>query len=122
MHTAWSANFTCSASASTVEGTATDWIPSSRQAGVTRRAVSPRLATSTFLNSSGIAAGRLWLDLEQRLAELHGVAVLREHGDDGAVDVGLDLVHQLHRLDDAQHLALLHPLAHVGERRGVGGR
>src|SRR3712207_7159539 len=42
------------------------------------------------------------LDLEERLAVLDRVAVLGEHRDDGAVDLGLDLVHELHRLDDAE--------------------
>jgi len=39
-----SANFTCRESASAVEYTATVWMPSSRQAQMMRRAISPRLA------------------------------------------------------------------------------
>ena len=50
MQTASSANLTCSASASAVEWTATDWMPISRQARMTRSAISPRLAIRTFLN------------------------------------------------------------------------
>src|SRR4051812_16678864 len=115
MHTAWSANFTCSASASTVEWTATLSMPSSRQARITRRAISPRLATRIFLNSSGM--GRLRPNLEERLAELYRLAVVGEHGDDDALHVALDFVHQLHRFDDAEHLALAHALADLDEGR-----
>src|SRR5438093_9302312 len=100
MHTASSANLTCSASVSAVEWTATERIPISRRQRMTRSAISPRLATSTFLNMLG-------RDLEQRLAVLDRRAVLDEDSDHRAGDVGLDLVHQLHRLDDAKDLALV---------------
>ena len=50
MQTASSAKRTCSESASAVEWTATVPMPSSRQARMTRSAISPRLAMSTFLN------------------------------------------------------------------------
>src|SRR6185369_11729674 len=102
MHTAWSANLTWSASASAVEYTATDSRPISRHARITRSAISPRFAISTFLN---IARSRN--DLEQRLTVLDRHAILDEDRDDRAGDIGLDLVHQLHRLDDTQHLAFL---------------
>src|SRR3954467_11275560 len=102
MHTAWSANLTCSASASAVECTATDSRPISRHARITRSAISPRFAINTFLNMA-----RSRGDLEQRLTVLDRRAVVDENGDDRAGDVGLDLVHQLHRLDDAEHLALV---------------
>src|SRR5690242_16185930 len=116
MHTAWSANFTCSASASAVEYTATDSRPISRSPRITRSAISPRLAMSTFLNIVGSARG----DLEQRLAVLHRCAVLGEDADDRAADVGFDLVHQLHRLDDAEHLALVDVIVDRDVVRGVG--
>ena len=41
------------------------------------------------------------VDDEQRLAILDGFAVLYAYGLDHAGDVRLDLVHHLHRLDDA---------------------
>src|SRR5678815_2369998 len=102
MHTAWSANLTWSASASAVECTATDSRPISRHARITRRAISPRFAISTFLN---IGSSRD--DLEQPLTVLDRRAILDEDRDDRTGDIGLDLVHQLHRLHDAQHLSLL---------------
>src|SRR5689334_22728768 len=115
MQTASSANLTCSASASAVEWTATDLRPISRRQRITRSAISPRLATRTFLNFSRSSG----LDLEQRLAVLDGRAVLDQDADDRARDVGLDLVHQLHRLDDAQHLALLDLVVERRVRRRV---
>src|SRR5215475_13042395 len=99
MHTAWSANLTWSASASAVECTATDPRPISRHARITRNAISPRFAISTFLN---IAYSRN--DLEQCLSVLDGCTVIDEDRGDRARDVGLDLVHELHRLHDAQDL------------------
>src|SRR5262245_44936424 len=114
MHTAWSANLTCSASASAVECTATEARPISRQARITRSAISPRLAISTFLNigrSLSSCRSRRG-DLEQCLAVLDRGAILDEDRHDRAGDVGLDLVHQLHRLDDAQHLTLIDLVVH----------
>ncbi len=54
-------------------------------------------------------------DDEQRLAELDCLAVLHEDGLDHASLVRLDLVQQLHRLDDAQGVAFVHALADIHE-------
>src|SRR5574341_1658901 len=121
MQMASSAKRTWSDSASAVECTATVEMPSSRHARITRRAISPRLAMRTFLNMEALPRGLARNDAEERLAELHRGGVLDEDLGDRAVDLALDLVHQLHRLDDAERLALLHLLADVRERRGVGG-
>src|SRR5512143_1822254 len=51
MHTSSSAKRTCSDSRSASLYTATVSMPSSRQARMTRRAISPRLAIRTFLNT-----------------------------------------------------------------------
>src|SRR3990167_3988432 len=66
-----------------------------------RRAISPRLAIRIFLNIER----RSLLDDEQRLAELDRLTVLAEDLDDLAGLVRLDLVHDLHGLDDADRLA-----------------
>src|SRR4051812_3521714 len=100
MQTASSANLTWSAPVSASEWTATVRMPSARQARRTRMAISPRLAMRTFLNKALALANP-----EQLLAELDRLAVLGEDLDDRARDVGLDLVHELHRLDDAECLA-----------------
>src|SRR5687768_2005287 len=110
MQTFSSAKRTCSESTSTVECTATDFMPISRQARMTRRAISPRLAMRTFLNT------RLRLgQAEQLLAVLHVLPVLRQHLGHLAVALRFDLVHQLHRLDDADDLALADALPDLDE-------
>src|SRR5262245_33651216 len=120
MHTASSANRTWSALASAVECTATVAMPSSRHARMTRSAISPRLAIRIFLNTGTSSGGSGGLDPEQGLAELHRLPVLRQGLDDPPGLVRLDLVHQLHRLDDAEHLALAHHRPHLHEGRLVG--
>src|SRR5262245_29461955 len=98
MHTLSSASITYLASASASECTATVLMPISRQARWTRRAISPRFAMRIFSNTL--------FDQEQRLAILHRLAVLDQDRLDRAGDVAFDLVQQLHRLDDAEGLAL----------------
>src|SRR4051812_40926020 len=111
MQTLSSANRTCSALASAVEWTATVATPSSRQARMTRRAISPRLAMRTFLNTpvsdgaEGLESASGRVDAEQWLSELHRLPVPHEDLQDLSGDLRFDLVHQLHRFDDAEHLA-----------------
>src|SRR5688572_21114917 len=112
MRTSSSANRTCSACSSASEYTATVLMPSSRQAMMMRIAISPRLAIRIFLN--------IGLYGKQPFYILHGLAVLDINLDDVSVVLGVDLVHQLHRLDDAQHLPLLDGRAHIDERRRIG--
>src|SRR5262249_14850157 len=59
-------------------------------------------------------------DGEELLAVLDGLSAPRIDLDDLSLDVGLDLVHQLHRLDDAEDLALRDLLADLGEGIGLG--
>src|SRR5689334_21783514 len=115
MHTASSAKRTWSARVSASECTATVAMPSSRHARITRSAISPRFAIKIFLNGGtagfcGIALETgpftisSLLDAEQLLPELDGLAVLGVDLDDGARELRLDLVHQLHRFDNAERL------------------
>src|SRR6476619_4408497 len=103
MHTDSSASITYLASASASEWMATVLMPISRHARWMRRALSPRLAISIFSNTT-------LLDQEQRLPVLHQDRL------DGAGRVRLDLVQQLHRLDDAERLALGDRLPDLHER------
>src|SRR5689334_2298756 len=99
MHTDSSASITYLASASASECTATVLMPISRHARCSRRPISPRLAIRILSNMP-------LFDQEQRLAVLDRLPVLHQDRLDGTRHVGLDLVQQLHGLDDAQGLAL----------------
>src|SRR5207302_678852 len=85
--------------------------PSSRQARRIRSAISPRLAMTIFSIMSGLFEDEQWL------AEFDRVAVLRHDRGDAPGPVGFDLVHHLHRLDDAQHLPDLDLIADLDEAR-----
>src|SRR5687768_11452921 len=112
MHTDSSASLTYFASVSASEWTTTVRMPISRQARWMRSAISPRLAIRILPNISA--------QDEKRLAVFHRLAVLDQDGFHHACGVGLDLVHQLHRFDDADGVALLHRVADFDERLGVG--
>src|SRR3954468_968190 len=95
-----------------------------------RSAISPRLAIRIFLNivrrgppRQATRARRRCgasFDDEERLAELDRLAVLAQDLPDRAGCVRLDLVHDLHRLDDADRLADPDGAADLDE--GVGAR
>src|SRR5688500_3309594 len=110
MHTSSSANRTCRQFSSASESAATVLMPSSRHAPMTRSPISPRLAMRIFLN-----IGLYRPEGEQPFAVLHGLAVLHVGADDVAVVLRRDLVHQLHRLDDAEDLILLDPFPDLHE-------
>src|SRR3954468_5002539 len=117
MQSDWSAKRTCKELASAVECTATVSTPSSRAARMMRSAISPRFAMRIRWNKRCLRPGR-WgllrrLEAEEGLAVFDRAAVLDEHLHQPAGLLGLDLVHQLHRLDDAEHLPLLDHGAHV---------
>src|SRR5262245_362043 len=90
-------------------------MPSSCAVRITRTAISPRLATSSFT----AAASRL--EQEQQLAELGRVRILEADGPHHPGLLGDDLVEELHRLDQAERLARLDPLALLDERGLVRG-
>src|SRR3954463_2321054 len=115
-----SANRTWSEWTSAVEWTATVLIPSSRAARMTRSAISPRLAMRILENISTPPAS-CGLETEERFSVLDRAPVLDEDLDEASRFVRLDLVHELHRLDDAEDLPLLNHRAHLHERRVVGG-
>src|SRR5690242_21473034 len=79
-------------------------MPNSRHARIMRIAMVPRLATSSFLNIVPAVSDDLqnheWLPVFDRLAVIH------QYLYHAAAGVRLYLVHHLHRLDDAQRLAL----------------
>src|SRR5258708_29187942 len=109
MHTDSSASITYFASAWAAKCSATVLMPISRKARWMRSAISPRFAIRIFSNTRGL------FDDEERLAELDGLAVLHEDRLDSPRYVGLDLVQQFHRLDDADGLPLGHRLADFHE-------
>src|ERR1700722_377164 len=128
MHTASSANRTCSEFRSASEYTATVSIPSSRHAPRMRSAISPRFAIRIFRNI-GLDVWVLVLLLsvgmnaEQRFAILHRLPVFYQDANHFAGHFRFDLIHQLHRFDDAQHLPLLHTVSRFHKRRSPwGGR
>src|SRR4030095_12038843 len=64
-----------------------------------------------------------WSYRKQPLAVLNGLTVFDVHLDDLSVALRVDLVHQLHRFDDAEDLALLDLASGLDESRraGLGG-
>src|SRR5947209_1103025 len=127
--------------------TATTSTPRSRQARITRRAISPRLATRMRWNMTignrqqaiGNSRTRARLpplcycllpvayclslsrgiDREQHLPVLDRLLVLDEDADDGATALGGDFVEDLHRLDDADDRVRLDLTADLDERLRV---
>src|SRR5580698_4593210 len=83
-------------------------MPRSLQAQMTRRAISPRFAIRIFLNGPNAKEG---------FSVFHWLAVLHELALDDSRDVGFDLVHQLHRFDDAENFSRRDVLADAHERR-----
>src|SRR6266702_2044862 len=75
------------------------------------------------LNAAPCGASAMGVNSEEGLSELHRLGVLHAHFPDHALDLGLDLVHDLHRFDDAHHHPGRHPGAdlHVRLRPRLGG-
>src|SRR6056297_1068653 len=110
MHTDSSAMRTCIASASAVECTATLWMPISRAARITRRAISPRLAIRILSNISPPL-----LDDHQRCAIFDRRAIFDQDALDGAGPRGRNMVHGFHRFDDQQRVTLGHAVTDTDE-------
>ena len=77
-----------------------------------RSAISPRLAISIFLNG---AEGK------QGFSILDGLAVRYEPAFDDSRNLSFNLVHELHRFDDAEDLAGGDLFADADEWSGPGG-
>src|SRR5262249_8631346 len=119
MQTDSSALRTWRASWSAVEYTATVSSPSSRQARITRSAISPRLATRTLRTRSGRLGGLEGDDVRPRVDE---ALVLDQELRDDALRLADDLVEALHDLDQADDVAGVHLVALVDVRLGLGVR
>src|SRR5258708_34232327 len=93
---------------------------------MTRIAISPRFAIRIFLNiartveRSHFSAFSSCADSEEPLAVLDRLAVLDVDVHDFAVVLGIDLVHQLHRFDDAEHVAFFYGRSNLDERGRAG--
>src|SRR2546428_13437257 len=61
-------------------------------------------------------ASGIGIDPAKDLSEFHGLGVLHEDLPDHALHLGLDFVHDLHRLDDADHLTHGDPAADLHVR------
>lgn len=61
-----------------------------------------------------------WAKTEQYLAELDGLAVVNANLDDFRINLGLDFVHDLHGLDDAEDGLLVELIADLDEDGAVG--
>src|ERR1700732_3997799 len=96
--------------------TATTSIPRSRQARITRSAISPRLATRMRWNM-----GSSRFDAEEHLAVLDRLLVLDKDFGDDAVALRLDLVEDLHGLDQADDRCRGHSGSDANERFGIRG-
>src|SRR5690606_16130773 len=118
MQTDSSARRTCIKVRSAVEWAATVLMPNSLQARKMRRAISPRLAMSTF-SSMGIRLALALGNDDERLVVFHRLTVFHQDGFDHAGAAGFDLVHHLHGFDDADHVGGLHLLAHFHEGTGT---
>src|SRR5579862_6686809 len=90
-------------------------MPSSLHAQMTRRAISPRLAIRTFRNIYG--SNLPWTHGKKRLAVLDRLPALDKALNDLSGGVRFDLVHQLHGLDNAENLPVLHLVADLHEGR-----
>src|SRR6266516_2746050 len=65
-------------------------------------------------------ASGMGIHSEKGLAELDRLRVLHQHLADHAGHFRLDLIHDLHRFDDAHHLARGNAVAHLGVRLRAG--
>src|SRR3569833_1717188 len=113
MQIACSANRTARLWRSASEYTATVGIPRSLQAQMMRSAISPRLAIRILSKGA---------DAKELFSVLYRLSIRDEFGLNHPGHVRLDLVHELHRFDDAENLADPDMVAHFYKGRAVGNR
>src|SRR3954452_24151323 len=116
-----SASCTCRAEASASEYTATDSIPRSAQARMTRTAISPRLATRTRRSCGSVMApprpSATPVELDDRVSGVDDVLVIHDEGADAACGLRTQLVELLHDLHDPDDRAGLLLVALLDKRR-----
>src|SRR5262245_60267019 len=101
-------------------------MPSSRHAKMMRSATSPRFAIKIFLNIQHCSVGvslhpqASCPDREEAFAVLHWLPVLDIDVDDLSLVLGVDLIHQFHRFNDAEHLPLFHDGSDFHKRGTLG--
>src|SRR5258707_15718075 len=98
-------------------------MPSSCSARMTRTAISPRFATRTRSNTLERRRAGERLEVEQHLSELDRLPVVDVDRAHDGLESGLDLVHQLHRLEDAERLSRCDDVPDLdeGRRARLGG-
>src|SRR5262245_4325966 len=95
-------------------------MPSSLQARMMRRAISPRLAMRMRLNMPIQSAAGVYF--EERLVEFDSFTVFAEHGDNFAADLGGDFVEDFHSFDDADGRGCIDSVADFDVGLGLGIR
>src|SRR5271165_4234078 len=116
MHTTRSAMSAAAECLSASDTTTTLSMRSSAHARTTRSAISPRLAMRTRfrLSTSGIG-----FEEHQHRTVLDHCSVLGLDTHHGPCPAGLDVIHELHDLDDADRLVGFHSLADLNEGRAA---
>jgi hypothetical protein len=70
------------------------------------------MKSQAFAMSGGVRS-MLGLEFKEGLAVLDGLAIFDKDAGDGAAHLGLDLVHDLHGLDDADGGVFIHGVTDV---------
>src|SRR6185437_1120513 len=84
---------------------------------MTRRAISPRLAMSIFLNMLWVLW--LWFYEEERLVVFHRGGIFHQHLDDLTRYFAFDLVKEFHGFDDTNHFAGIDLVAYIYKGRFI---
>src|SRR5574337_853852 len=99
-------------------GTRAPFPPSTGTTGECARERGPASGTGRHRDVPRLRSG---LDEEEGLTVLDGLGVLDQNLVDASADLGFDLVHELHRFDDAEDLSFLDGISLSDERVRAGG-